>query len=118
MRRLLRSATYNRSSWLSRSTCGVLAFERLRFRRETPFRAHGRFAECAPHPFEFSAVGVKHDDAVIAIAVRDEQFVGLRIHLHVWWASEILRVVVALARIAVPDLHDKRAALSELQHLI
>jgi hypothetical protein len=83
----------------------TLAFERLRFLRETLFRAHGGFPR-APHillNFPVSA-SIKHDDAVISITVRDERFVCLRIHLHIGWASKILRVVVALACVGVSNL--------------
>src|ERR1700735_4744036 len=37
-------------------------------------------AVSAPHSLECPGVGIKHDDPVIAIAVGDEDFVGLRIN--------------------------------------
>jgi hypothetical protein len=55
---------------------------------------------------------------VIAVAVRHEQLVGRRIDLEVSGAVHVLGVGVALALIAVADLHDELAVLGELQQLV
>ena len=50
------------------------AFKGLRFLRKTNILAAKgrRIAERAPHALEITCVGVKHDDAVIAVTVRNK----------------------------------------------
>ena len=75
-------------------------------------------AEGAPHPLERAGVGIEHDDAVIAVAVGHEQLVGARMHPHIGGAMQVRGVGVALALVALADLHDELAVLRELQELI
>ena len=79
---------------------------------------HRLVAECAPHPLERAAIRIEDRDAVIAVTVGHEQFVGLRMHPHVRRPVHIPRVGVALALIAAADLHDELAVLRELQELV
>ena len=73
----------------------------------------------APHiRLNAPRVRIEHDDAVIAVAVGDEQLVGRRMHPDVRGAVHVLRVGVALALVAVADLHDELAVLRELQQLV
>ena len=79
---------------------------------------HRLVGECAPHPLERAGVRVEHRHAVIAVTVGHEQLVGLRMHPHVRRPVDILCVSIALALVAVADLHDELAVLRELQHLV
>jgi hypothetical protein len=55
---------------------------------------------------------------VVAVTVGDEQFVGRLVHPDVGGPVQVGRVVVALALVALADLHDELAVLRELQELI
>jgi len=78
----------------------------------------GLVAECAPHAFELAAIGIEHRNAMVAVAVGNEQFVGLAMHPHVRRLLEILRVGIAFARRAAADLHDEFAVLREFDDLV
>ena len=80
--------------------------------------AAGRLAEGAPGPLERAGVGVEHDDAVIAVAVGDEQLVGARQHPRVRGAMHVRGVGVALALVALADLQDELAVERELQERV
>ena len=67
---------------------------------------HWHVAECAPHPLELPAVRIKDSDAVIAVTVGHEQLVGLRVDPFIRGPVQVLSVGVALALIAMADLHD------------
>ena len=79
---------------------------------------HRLVAERAPHPLERAAIGVENRDAMIAVAVGHEQFVGLRMDPHIRRPVQIPRVGIALALIAAADLHDELAVLREFQELV
>src|SRR5438552_815399 len=79
---------------------------------------HGLVAERAPHPLECAAVRVEYSNAMIAVSIRDEEFVSLRIYPLVGRPVEILRIRVTLALIALPDLQHQFSVLRELQQLI
>ena len=79
---------------------------------------HRHAAERAPHPLEGTGVGVKDDDSLIAVSVRHEQFVRLRVNEYVGRLPEVLRVRVGLLLTALTDLHDELAGLGELQDLV
>ncbi len=55
---------------------------------------------------------------MIAVTVGHEQFVGLRIDLHIGGTMQIRGIGIALALIAVADLHDELAVLREFQQLV
>jgi hypothetical protein len=55
---------------------------------------------------------------MIAIAIRDEQFIRLRMNPHIGGPVKILRIGVAFALIALSDLHDELAVLRQFQKLI
>jgi hypothetical protein len=74
--------------------------------------------EGAPHPLEHAGIGVKDHHPMIAVAVRDIHFVALRMHPGVGRPMQVLRVGVALALVAVPDLQDELAVLGEFEQLI
>ena len=79
---------------------------------------HRLVAERAPHALERAGIGVEHGHAVVAVAVGDEQLVGLRQHPHVRRLVQVQRVGVALALGAAADLHHELAVLRELQELV
>ena len=53
----------------------------------------GRLAVGAPHPLERAGIRVEHDDAVIAVAVGDEQLVGRCVHEDTGGAVDVAGVV-------------------------
>ena len=59
--------------------------------------------------------GVEHDDAVIAIAVGDIDFVGLLVDRGLGGLAELRGVVAALARRDLADLHHEFAVEGEFQ---
>jgi hypothetical protein len=60
---------------------------------------------------------VEDDDAVIAIAVGDEELVGGGIEAHVGGATEICGISVTLARARLADLHEEAPVARELEDL-
>src|SRR5580765_254864 len=84
-------------------------------RRGTLVFVHGLVAERAPHAFERASVRIHDDDAMIAVTVGDEHFVGLRIHHSIRRLMEILGVSVALALRATADLLYELTVLRKLQ---
>src|SRR6516165_5306941 len=78
----------------------------------------GWLAEGTPHALERAGVGVEHNDAMVAIAVGDIELVALRVYPHVCRPVQVCGVGIALALVAVADLHDELAVLGELQELI
>src|SRR5207245_2633189 len=58
------------------------------------------------------------DDSLIAVSVRHEQFVRLRVNEYVGRLPEVLRVRVGLLLTTLTDLHDELAGLGELQDLV
>src|SRR5215831_11369637 len=76
----------------------------LRRNDRTAVLAAWRLAKGAPHPLERAGVRVEDDDAVIAVTVGYEQFVGWRMDQGVGGAVHIDRVGIALALVAFADL--------------
>src|SRR5262249_60716200 len=74
-----------------------------------------RLAEGAPHPLERAGIRVEDNDAVIAVTVGYEQFVGRRMDPGVGGAVYIDRVGIALALVAFADLQHEFAIGRELQ---
>jgi hypothetical protein len=119
-RRYSRSATYTGAVFGDAD--GVYYAELLRAgireagRRDqlTVVVVHRLVAECAPHPLELASVRVEDNDAVIAVAVGHEQFVGRLMDPRIGRAMHIRCVGIALALIAVANLHDEPAILCEL----
>ena len=62
--------------------------------------------------------GVEDGDATVAVAIRDEQLVGGRVHLDIGRAVHVTRVGVPLAFARSADLQHELAVLRELQNLI
>src|SRR5207237_10147517 len=75
----------------------------LRRNDRTVVLAAWRLAKGAPHPLERAGVRVEDDDAVIAVTVGYEQFVGWRMDPGVGGAVHIDRVGIALAVVAFTD---------------
>ena len=71
-------------------------------------------AESTPHPLERARIGIEHRDAVIAVAIGDEDLVGRRIVMRIGGAVEIAGIGVPLALIAVADLPVQQATRVEL----
>src|SRR5262249_57877452 len=87
----------------------------LRRNDRTAVLAAWRLAKGAPHPLERPSVRVEDDDAVIAVTIRYEQFVGWRMHPGVGGAMHIDRVSIALALVAFANLQHESAVARELQ---
>ena len=68
--------------------------------------------KCAPHAFKLARIGIKHDHAVVAVTVGDEQFVRLSIDERIGGLLQILRVGIAAALAAVTNLHHELASLA------
>src|SRR5437016_8743831 len=79
-------------------------------------RVVGLMAIGAPVALVLAGVGIEHDHAVIAVAVRDDQFIGLLVDEQLGRTLYILGVVAALALAGLADLHQEFAVLSELQN--
>src|SRR5439155_12847212 len=90
----------------------------LWFPRRSRRIVHRRRAERAPHPLEGAGVGVEHDDTLIAVSVRHEQFVGLGVNEYVRGFPEVLRIRIGLLLATLADLHDELAGLGEFQDLV
>src|SRR5437660_934805 len=78
---------------------------------------HRHAAERAPHPLEGAGVRVEHDDSLVAVSVRHEQLVRLRVDEYIRRLPEILCIRVGFFLTAPADLHDELAGLGELQDL-
>src|SRR5579862_3887231 len=72
----------------------------------------------APMPLVLSGIGIEHDDAFVAISVRDIQFIGFRIDEHFRRTLQVFDVVAAFALERMPDLHQEFSALRKFQDLI
>ena len=66
-------------------------------------------------PLVLAGVGIEHDHAMVAIAIGDIQFIGLRIDERLRRQPQIVGVVAALALARLADLHQELAVLRELQ---
>src|SRR6185437_2391884 len=77
----------------------------------------GLLAVGAPVPLIRARVGIEDDDAVIAVAVRDVDFIGGGIDLGVGRTAELRRVVAGGLRAGLADLQDDLSVRPEFQHL-
>ena len=75
----------------------------------------GLVAVRAPVPLVLAGVCVIHDDAMIAVSVRDVDFVGRSVDEGFGGKPEIVDVVAALALTRLPDLHQELPAPREFQ---
>src|SRR5262245_51904318 len=121
-RRFSRSARYTIPSLATRIACATLKCagalgigKSLRRNDRTAVLAAWRLAKGAPHPLERAGVRVEDDDAVIAVTVGYEQFVGRRMDPGVGGAVHIDRVGIAPALVAFADLQHEFAVGRELQ---
>src|SRR5579862_3642918 len=64
-----------------------------------------------PIAFEFSAIGVEDDNALVAVSVGDVDFIGLLVDENLGGQSEIFSIVTAVALSGGTDLHQKLAVL-------
>src|SRR6266550_3260326 len=91
-------------------------------RRVRIVKAHVRVVRLvpvgAPMPLVLPRVGVKHDDAFVAIPVGDVQFIRLRIDEHFRRPFQVFSIVAAFALERMADLHQEFSVLRELQDLI
>src|SRR6266404_4773035 len=92
---------------LSRWIVGIVAAKR---------RVFGLMAIGAPVALVLAGVGIEHDHPVIAVAVRDDQFIGLLVDEQLGRTLDILGVVAALTLAGLADLHQEFAVLSKLQN--
>src|SRR5438045_9639456 len=69
----------------------------------------------APVTLVFAGLGVIHNHAVVPVAVRDVRFVFLFVDGNLGRASQILRVVAALALARLSDLKEESSGLRQLQ---
>ena len=67
-------------------------------------------------PFVFSGIGVEDDDAVIAVAIGDIDFIGSLIDESLRRPPEIFDIVAAFALAGLADLHQEFSILSEFQN--
>ena len=76
-------------------------------------------SERAPHALERTRVRIEHDDSAIAVPVGNHRLVRLLNRLNVCRLVQVLRVLVALAFVAPPDLLHELALARELeQHVV
>ena len=100
MRSFARSQTYSRPSFARAAQCtGVAELLGRRIVRIVgrQLRVVRLVAVGAPVPLVLAGIGVEHDHAVVAVAIGDVQFVGLRIDERLGRQPQILDVVAALA---------------------
>src|SRR5216683_7660889 len=99
------------------------------FRRRGPCRfsrqcrrargvVHRSVAERAPHAFVRTSVRIEHDDAFVAVAVGDENLIGLGIDENVGRLPKAGCIRVALLLRGMTDLHYEFAVFRELQDLV
>src|SRR5262249_16153249 len=69
----------------------------------------------APMTSVRAGLAVEYDDPAIAITVRYEPLIGLRIHHDAGRTAEILRIVAPVVLAALADLQEKAPASRELQ---
>lgn len=69
----------------------------------------------APVPLVSAGVGIENDDATVAVAIRDEDFVGLRIDTNAGGSFQILGVVATTGFPVMADLQNEFPALRELE---
>ena len=74
-----------------------------------------RLAVGAPVPLVGAGGGVEHDDAAVAVAVGDVDFVGVLVDRGLGGLAELRGVVGALARRDLADLHHELAVGGEFQ---
>src|SRR5260370_29560362 len=79
-------------------------------------RVVGLMAIGAPVALVLAGVGIEHDHPVIAVAVRDDQFIGLLVDEQLGRTLDILGVVAALALAGLTDLHQEFPVLRKLQN--
>ena len=63
-------------------------------------------------------IGIKHNDAPVAVSVGNEELVRLCIHEGVGGLIQVLRIGVAFALSGLADLHHELSVLCELQDLM
>src|SRR6202035_2314783 len=69
----------------------------------------------APVALVLAGVGVEDDDAMVAVAVGNVDFIGLLVDESFGGQAEILHVVAALAVVGLADLHQKFSVLRKFQ---
>src|SRR5882762_3770179 len=79
---------------------------------------HRGVAKRAPHTLVRARFRIEHDDAFVAVAVGNEDFVGLAIHVDVRRSPKARRIRVALLLGGMTDLHYEFPVPRELQNLI
>src|SRR5204862_5563186 len=72
----------------------------------------------APVPLVSARRRVEHDDAMVEVAVSDEQLVRLAVYEQARGPAEILAIAAARILAGVPDLQDEPARARELQNLV
>jgi hypothetical protein len=73
----------------------------------------GRPPVGAPVPLVGAGLRVEHDHAVVGVAVRHEELVGVAIDGHGGRTSEVLRVLVAAGVAVLADLQQELAVARE-----
>src|SRR3954463_9843367 len=100
-------AVHRRAELLRRRRLGVVA---------TEIRVVRLVAVGAPKALELAAVGIEHDDAFVAVAVRDVGLVLLLVDEDLRDLAEVLGAVAVHRHALLADHHQELAVLRELQH--
>src|ERR1022692_3326507 len=66
--------------------------------------------------FVFSSFGVVDNHALVAVAVRDIEFICFGVHESLGRKTEVFDVIAALARARLTDLNQELPFLGELHH--
>src|SRR4030088_1730782 len=77
-----------------------------------------RLAVGAPMPLVGAGGGIEHDDAAVAVAIGDIDFVGVLVYSGFSGLAELRGVVAALARRDLADLHHEFAVDGEFQNRV
>jgi hypothetical protein len=77
-----------------------------------------RVAVRSPHALERAGGRIEHDDAPVAVSIRDEHLVRGGVHIQIGAAIHVLGVGVARARLALADLEQESAVARELEDLV
>src|ERR1700685_3538161 len=77
----------------------------------------GLVAISAPVALVRAGIGVKHNDAPVAVAIGDEDLVGFRIHTDSRGPVQIFGIVAAAGFAVMADLQQKLSGFRELEDI-
>src|SRR5215467_5368616 len=67
-------------------------------------------------PFVLAGVGVKNDDAMVAVTIGDVDLIRCLVDKSLGRQAEVFDIIAAFALTRFSDLHDELSALGKLQH--